>query len=121
MLIIVGLVVVVGAVIGGYLMAGGELLAGISTLAGVAPIVAATHERYDGQGYPEALKAEHIPLGARIVAVADTYDALTSHRPYSDPLSHDDANVELVRSSGAQLDPDVVRAWMEMVESRPCS
>jgi putative two-component system response regulator len=99
---------------------GAELLAGISTLKTVAPIVAATHERYDGRGYPAGLAAEHIPLGARIVAVADVYDAMTARRAYSDPMSHDDANAELVRASGTQLDPDVVRAWMQMVESRSC-
>jgi len=99
---------------------GAEVLAGIATLESVAPLVAATHERYDGRGYPSGLASEDIPLGARIVAVADVYDALTARRPYNDPMSHDDANAELVRSSGAQLDPDVVRAWMEMVESRPC-
>lgn len=100
---------------------GAEVVAGIETLAAVAPIVGATHERYDGQGYPKGLKTEGIPLGARIVAVADAYDTLTARHPYNDPLSHDDANLELVRSSGIQLDPDVVRAWMEMVESRTCS
>jgi putative nucleotidyltransferase with HDIG domain len=99
---------------------GAEVLGEIPTLRTVAPLVAASHERYDGRGYPGGLAMTEIPLGARIVAVADTYDALTARRVYSDPMSHDDANAELVRSSGAQLDPDIVRAWMEMVETRPC-
>jgi putative nucleotidyltransferase with HDIG domain len=100
---------------------GAEVLSGVPTLAQVAPIVAATHEHYDGQGYPGGLVGATIPLGARIIAVADTYDALTARRPYNDPLSHDDATTELVRSAGSHLDPDVVRGWMEMVEARHCS
>ncbi len=99
---------------------GAEVLASVPTLTSVAPIVAASHERYDGDGYPAGLFGDAIPLGARIIAVADTYDALTSRRPYNQPLSHDDANAELVRSAGSHLDPDVVRGWMEMVEERRC-
>lgn len=104
-----------------HVTVGAEVLAEISTLAPVAPIVGATHERYDGSGYPAALVGPDIPLGARIIAVADVYDALTAQRPYSDPVSHDEASAELVRSSGSQLDPDVVRFWMEMVETLRCS
>jgi putative nucleotidyltransferase with HDIG domain len=100
---------------------GAELMKEISTLAPVASIVAATHERFDGSGYPVGLIGTDIPLGARIIAVADVYDALTALRPYSDPVSHDEAMAELVRSSGAHLDPDVVRFWMEMVETLRCS
>ena len=100
---------------------GAEVLSEVPTLTGIAPLVGATHERYDGTGYPAGLEGENIPLGARIIAVADVYDALTSRRPYNDPLSHDDANAELVSSAGSHLDPDVVRAWMQMVESQRCS
>jgi response regulator RpfG family c-di-GMP phosphodiesterase len=101
-----------------YVSIGSEVLSEVSTLATVAPLVAATQERYDGTGYPAALSGERIPLGARIIAVADTYDVLTARRPFSDPMSHDDANAELVKSAGSHLDPDVVRGWMEMVEDR---
>jgi putative nucleotidyltransferase with HDIG domain len=104
-----------------HVTVGAEVMAEIPTLAPVAPIVAATHERYDGSGYPAGLAGADIPLGARIIAVADVYDALTAQRPYTDPVSHDEANAELVRSSGAHLDPDVVRYWMEMVETLRCS
>ena len=97
-----------------------EVLGGIDTLAGVAPIVAAVCERYDGTGYPSGLVGDSIPMGARVVAVADHYDALTARRAYNDPMSHDDANAELVRAAGTHLDPDVVRGWMEMVEGRQC-
>jgi len=108
------------AVVHRHVTIGAEVLTEIPTLAGVAPLVAATHERYDGDGYPAGLFGDAIPLGARIIAVADVYDALTARRSYSEPLSHDDANAELIRSSGSHLDPDVVRGWMEMVEARPC-
>jgi response regulator RpfG family c-di-GMP phosphodiesterase len=97
-----------------------EVLGGIETLAGVAPIVAAVCERYDGTGYPSGLAGDAIPMGARVVAVADHYDALTARRAYNDPMSHDDANAELVRAAGTHLDPDVVRGWMELVEGRQC-
>jgi HD-GYP domain-containing protein (c-di-GMP phosphodiesterase class II) len=97
------------------------VLAGVPTLAAVAAIVAATHERYDGSGYPKGLAGADIPLGARIIAVADVYDSMTAHRPYADPVSHDEANTELIRSSGSHLDPDIVRFWMEMVETLRCS
>jgi putative two-component system response regulator len=103
-----------------HVQIGAEVLADVSSLETIAPLVAATHERYDGTGYPAALAGEAIPLGARIIAVADVYDALTARRPYSDPVSHDDASAELVRSAGSHLDPDVVRGWMEMVEARRC-
>ena len=100
---------------------GADLLSEIPTLAPVAPLVAATHERYDGTGYPKGMANIDIPLGSRIIAVADAYDALTSGRCYSAPVSHDEATAELVRSSGTQLDPDVVRSWMQMVERVRCS
>jgi response regulator RpfG family c-di-GMP phosphodiesterase len=97
-----------------------DVLRDVPTLAGVAQLVSASHERYDGSGYPSGLKGDSIPVGARVIAVADVYDALTARRPYNDPLSNDDANAELVRLSGSHVDPEVVRAWLEMVEGRRC-
>jgi len=70
------------------------------------------HERFDGKGYPEGLEGERIPLLARILAVADTYDAMTSTRPYRRALSHDEAIRELKANSGTQFDPEVVRAFL---------
>jgi putative nucleotidyltransferase with HDIG domain len=104
-----------------HVTVGADVVAEIPTLAQVAPVVRATHERFDGSGYPAGLVGVEIPLGARIIAVADVYDALTAARPYSDPVSHDEATAEMVRSCGAHLDPDVVRFWMEMVETLRCS
>ncbi|MBI2188335.1 MAG: HD domain-containing protein [Acidobacteria bacterium] len=100
---------------------GQAVLASVRSLEPIAEIVGATHERYDGTGYPAGLCAEAIPLPARIISVADAYDAMTSARRYSDPISHDEANAELVRQGGAQFDPDIVRAWLQMTELRRCS
>jgi putative nucleotidyltransferase with HDIG domain len=109
------------AIVRMHVTIGTELLAEIPPLVPVSSLVAATHERYDGTGYPKGMANIDIPLGARIIAVADAYDALTAGRPYSGPVSHDEATAELVRSSGTQLDPDVVRSWMQMVERVRCS
>lgn len=70
------------------------------------------HEHFDGTGYPSGLASERIPLGARIIAVADTFDALTSVRPYRPAVSHKRALEALVRASGTQLDPVAVRAFL---------
>jgi hypothetical protein len=75
-------------------------------------IVRHHHERFDGAGYPDGLRGESIPLGARIVAVADTFDALTSPRPYRPAATHKRALDVLVEEAGDQLDPAVVRAFL---------
>lgn len=103
-----------------HVTVGEEVLATIPELAGAAPIVGATHERLDGSGYPNRLTDTDIPLGARIISVADVYDAMTSIRPYRRPLTHREANRELARVAGTQLDPDVVHAWVRMTETLPC-
>jgi putative two-component system response regulator len=95
---------------------GAEVLHTVPALDYVAEIVGATHERVDGTGYPNRTRGLDVPFGARIIAVADVYDALTSIRPYRDPLTHDEANLELARVAGSQLDPDVVRAWIRMTD-----
>jgi putative nucleotidyltransferase with HDIG domain len=79
----------------------------------VAEIVYCHHERYDGKGYPRGLAGEEIPLGARVFAVADAYDAMTSDRPYRPALSHSQAMEEIERNAGSQFDPSVVAAMLE--------
>lgn len=80
-------------------------------------IVRHLHERYDGWGYPEGLRGEAIPLGSRILAVADAYEAMTSDRVYRSALNTDDAVTELVRCSNVQFDPKIVEAFIAVHDS----
>jgi HD-GYP domain-containing protein (c-di-GMP phosphodiesterase class II) len=73
------------------------------------------HERWDGGGYPHGLAGEEIPVEARILAVADAYDAMTSHRPYRPALTHEEAVVEVERCAGTQFDPAIARAFLAIV------
>lgn len=98
---------------------GYEILRGIGFLGGAAEIVYAHHERYDGTGYPRGLADEQIPLGARIFAVVDAYDAIVSHRPYRRARSHNEAMQELVRHAGTQFDPGVVSAFLKALSDVP--
>jgi putative nucleotidyltransferase with HDIG domain len=94
---------------------GAQMIAGRAFLEGVAPIIRAHHERYDGKGYPEGLAGDEIPIEARIIAVADAYDAMVSDRPYRNALSKKEAIEELVRNSGSQFDPRVVEAFLGVI------
>ena len=87
-----------------------EMLAPIAYLLRALDIPYCHHERWDGSGYPRGLKAEQIPLAARIFSAVDVYDALTSERPYKTAWSHDDAVQYLQEQSGKQFDPAVVAA-----------
>jgi|GEM_PF-903291 len=89
-----------------------ELLRLLGFLDGVLPIVEGHHERYNGGGYPESRIGEETPLGARILAVADAYDAMTSTRPYRPPMSNEEAMQMLKEGSGKQWDPRVVEAFL---------
>ncbi len=93
---------------------GDRILQGIQFLDGARPIVRAHQERYDGKGYPEGLKGREIPLGARIFAVVDTLDAMTSDRPYRKAQSYEAAYDEITRFRGVQFDPDVVDAFLKI-------
>jgi diguanylate cyclase (GGDEF)-like protein len=86
-------------------------------LAGTAAIVRSTHERVDGHGYPDALAGEAIPLGSRIIAVADAFDAMTSDRPYKLAMSAESALKELRRNAGTQFDATVVAAFCAIAAS----
>ncbi len=76
------------------------------------PIVRGHHERWDGRGYPDGLSGEGIPLGARIISVADTYDAMTTDRPYRKALPEEEARRRLQEAAGSQLDAQVVAAFL---------
>ena len=93
---------------------GEQMLGGVAFLEGPGlAIVRSHHERWDGAGYPDGLAGEEISLGARIFAVADTLDAITSHRPYRQARGWGDARREIVAEAGKQFDPDVVDAFHE--------
>ncbi|GAB4259941.1 MAG: hypothetical protein Kow0092_08490 [Deferrisomatales bacterium] len=92
---------------------GAEIVREIRAMAETLDIIRAHHERFDGRGYPQGLRGEEIPLGARILAVADTFDAMTSNRPYRQGLPAQVAYDEIERCSASQFDPQVARAFLE--------
>ncbi|MEO0095330.1 MAG: HD domain-containing phosphohydrolase [candidate division WOR-3 bacterium] len=87
-------------------------------LAGACEIIKYEHERYDGNGYPNGLKKNQIPIGARIIAVADAYDAMTTDRPYRRALSKKEAIKRLKECSGTQFDPKVVKAFLSILNKK---
>jgi HD-GYP domain-containing protein (c-di-GMP phosphodiesterase class II) len=96
---------------------GGELVGRIDAFAHLAPAVRASHERWDGGGYPDGLSGEQIPLAARIIAACDTYDAIVTERPYRPARSAAEARVELLEVAGAQLDEHAVGALLAELDS----
>jgi putative nucleotidyltransferase with HDIG domain len=97
---------------------GAKIIANVPFLEEVAVIIRAHHERWDGNGYPEGLAGEAIPLGARIFAVADSFDAMTSDRPYRRGRQLDGALAEIERCAGTQFDPQVVAAFLAVSMQR---
>jgi HD-GYP domain-containing protein (c-di-GMP phosphodiesterase class II) len=91
----------------------GSIVKSISSLQETGEIVSQHHERYDGRGYPDGLKDEEIHIGARIMAVADTYDAMTSNRSYRKALDPDYAVKEIKNEAGTQFDPRCVEAFLQ--------
>jgi diguanylate cyclase (GGDEF)-like protein len=105
------------AVMRTHTLLGEQLLAGIPALSTVARLVRSSHERWDGGGYPDALRGEQIPIGARIIAVCDAYDAMVTDRVYRDALGHAAAIEELRRCAGSQFDAEVVDVFLCMLSS----
>jgi len=93
---------------------GYEALKHIEFLADALPIVRHHHERYDGKGYPDGLKGDEIPIGARIFAIADAFDAMTSDRPYRKAMPVEKALWEIAACSGTQFDPDIVGIFLQI-------
>ncbi len=94
---------------------GERVLSAAPAMSQVAKLVRSSHERWDGDGYPDGLAGEEIPLGARIISVCDAYNAMTSERPYGETKSARDAIEELHREAGAQFDPSLVALFIDRV------
>ena len=105
------------AIVKQHCYSGGQICKRVPFLIDVFPIVYHHHERWDGQGYPDGLPGERIPLGARIVAVADAYDAMTTDRPYRQAMVHQAAVEILKDGAGTQWDQTVVRVFLEIVQA----
>jgi putative nucleotidyltransferase with HDIG domain len=96
---------------------GAYILSAVSMFRDVVPIIKYHHERVDGQGYPEGLKGEAIPFLARILSVADAFDAMTSDRKYRSKLGLEDAKKQLVQGAGTQFDADVVAKFIKLTDA----
>ena len=95
---------------------GAEILSEIKSLPDMAVGARYHHERYDGKGYPEGLAGEKIPLLARIIAVADSYDAMTSNRSYRSYLPQNEAREEIARNRGTQFDPEIADIMLQIID-----
>jgi len=95
---------------------GADILKGIRNFEDVVLMIRHHHERMDGKGYPDGLKGDQIPIGARIVYVADAFDAMTEARPYRSAIDMEEALSELRKNSGTQFDPVVVNAWARVLK-----
>ncbi len=97
---------------------GERILRAVPGMGAIARIVRHEHERWDGEGYPDGIAGEEIPIGSRIILACDAYDAMTTDRPYRKAMSHADALDELTRCAGSQFDPEVVGALVGVLYGR---
>ena len=100
-----------------HTLVGERIIGAAPALAGVARLVRSSHETWDGSGYPDGMSADEVPLGSRIIAVCDAYEAMISHRPYRPARSADEALAELRRCAGTQFDPSVVANFCAVLAS----
>lgn len=98
---------------------GAEIVEDLPAYAGVRSSILYHHERWDGSGYPEGLRGEEIPLGARIIAISDVYDAITDERPYRKGMEADEARSFIADGAGSLFDPRLVRIFLEMLREGP--
>jgi putative nucleotidyltransferase with HDIG domain len=101
-----------------HVKVGASMLQALGEMHPIVPLILHHHESYDGSGYPDGLKGTKIPLISRIVAVADTWDAMTSDRPYRKARSHQQAVDELKRCSGKNFDPKVIKVFLKILEEQ---
>ncbi|MEX0755151.1 MAG: HD domain-containing phosphohydrolase [Actinomycetota bacterium] len=99
-------------------MIGAQIVAPIRFLDGAVEVIRHHHERFDGRGYPEGLKGEQIPIAARIFSVADSFDAMTSDRPYRGALAIERALEEISGGAGTQFDPEVVTGFLDLMRDQ---
>ncbi|MBI4846693.1 MAG: HD-GYP domain-containing protein [Candidatus Omnitrophica bacterium] len=102
-----------------HALAGAVILKPFHFLNKVVEIVRQHHERYDGKGYPDGLIGDDICIEARIMSVADSFEAMTSKRPYRDPMTKEKAMEELKKHSGTQFDPKIVEVFLKILETQP--
>jgi HD-GYP domain-containing protein (c-di-GMP phosphodiesterase class II) len=102
----------------GHTLVGERIIGAAPSLAGVARLVRSSHEAWDGSGYPDSSIGAETPLGSRIVAVCDAFEAMTSERPYRAASTVEEALAELRRCAGTQFDPDVVDTFCAIVAAR---
>jgi len=95
-----------------------QIVEPVAPLRRIIPWIYHHHEWWDGSGYPDGLKGEEIPLAARIIAVVDAYNAMTTERPYRDAMSHEEAIEELRRCAGTQFDPEVVEVFLRILNAK---
>jgi cyclic di-GMP phosphodiesterase len=93
-----------------------ELLAPLKLSSNILSFIQHHHEHYDGTGYPDGLAGEQIPIGARIIAISDAYDSMTSNRPYRNPLSNEEAKAELTKCSNKQFDPKLITIFLDVLK-----
>ncbi|NWF91992.1 MAG: response regulator [Syntrophaceae bacterium] len=93
-----------------------ELLLPLNLSPSILACIQYHHERFDGTGYPDGLAGDQIPVGARIIAICDAYDSMTSDQPYRKPLSHEEAKSELLKFSGKQFDPNLVSIFLDVLK-----
>lgn len=98
---------------------GAHILSNATIFKDIIPIVKHHHERFDGRGYPGKLKGEEIPYFARIAAVADSFDAMTSKRSYRDSLPMDVVIEEIIKNSGTQFDPEIAKVFLDILANKP--
>ncbi|SHH14471.1 diguanylate cyclase [Clostridium grantii] len=93
-----------------------EIIKPVNSLQEIAPLILHHHERYDGMGYPDQMKGDNIPFLVRVLTIVDSFDAMTSHRPYNKRKTYDEAIEELKRCSGTQFDPIMTKKFIETIK-----